>query len=141
LKASGNPVGHGGALPLIPPPISPGGVCFSHASAASPPQQPSKAGKQNKHGVRARPGAAGRPPQRGCVHRAPGRTRLRGGRTGALFLVACFKQSKKQSKPHVLCLARERAGRKRHGLSTEVFLTCHFSARSPERSPLGCISC
>jgi hypothetical protein len=26
-----------------------------------------------------------------------------------------------------------------HDLSTEVFLTCYFSARSPERHPLGCI--
>jgi hypothetical protein len=29
--------------------------------------------------------------------------------------------------------------RSRHGLSAEVFLTCHFSTRSPEIHPLGCI--
>jgi hypothetical protein len=26
-----------------------------------------------------------------------------------------------------------------HDLPTEAFLTCHFSGRSPERYPLGCI--
>jgi hypothetical protein len=26
-----------------------------------------------------------------------------------------------------------------HDISTESFLTCYFSARSPERHPLGCM--